>query len=142
MKQFIRNHHSQIVGTLSGWDRIRFRGTSRVLAVVPGLFSWLLEQGVLLKQFKGFAVELTDRLKSSVEGVAAAAGRKIEYLASSLLSKEALVEELLRRERIEEGLVCVFSCVEPCRSFAESLNSTWRLPSVRRRKFLPSASTR
>lgn len=117
MNQFIRNHRSQVVGALSGWDRIRFRGTSRVLAVVPGLFSWLVEQGILLKQFKGFALGLTDRLKASVEGVAAAAGRKVQYLASSALSKEALVEELLRREKCERGLVCVFSCVEPCRSF-------------------------
>jgi hypothetical protein len=117
MEQFITKHRAQIVGVLSGWDRIRFRGTLRVLAVVPGLFSWLCEQGILLKQFKGFALELTEHLKTSVEGVAAAAGRKIEYLASSALSKEALVQELLRRERIEQGLVCVFSCVEPCRSF-------------------------
>ena len=33
------------------------------------------------------------------------------------MSKEALVHELLRREKIEQGLVCVLSCVEPCRSF-------------------------
>jgi hypothetical protein len=117
MDQFITKHRSQVVGVLSGWDRIRFRGTLRVLAVVRGLFSWLLEQGVLLKEFKGFALTLTERLKSSVEGVAAAGGRKIEYLASSALSKEALVQELLRREKIDQGLVCVFSCVEPCRSF-------------------------
>jgi hypothetical protein len=117
MQQFIKKHRGELVGVLSGWDRIRFRGTFRVLSVVPGLFSWLLEQGVLLKEFKGFALSLTQRLKTSVEGVAAAAGRKIEYLASSALSKEALVEELLRREKIERGLVCVFSCVEPCHSF-------------------------
>jgi len=117
MQQFIKKHQAELVGVLSGWDRVRFRGTFRVLSVVPGLFSWLVERGVLLKEFKGFALALTQRLKTSVEGVAAAAGRKIEYLASSALSKEALVEELLRREKIEQGLVCVFSCVEPCHSF-------------------------
>lgn len=117
MRQFITKHRSQVVGVLSGWDRVRFRGTLRVLAAVPGLFSWLCEQGVLLKSFKPFALELTDRLKASVEAVAAASRRKIEYLASSTLSKEALVAELLRREKIERGLVCVLSCVEPCRSF-------------------------
>ena len=117
MQQFIKKHRGELLGVLSGWDRIRFRGTFRVLSVVPGLFAWLLEQGVLLKEFKGFALGLTQRLKTSVEGVAAAAGRKIEYLASSALSKEALVEELLRREKIEHGLVCVLSCVEPCHSF-------------------------
>ena len=67
--------------------------------------------------FKPFALELTGRLKASVEQVAAAAGRSVKYLASSVLSKEDLVQELLAREKISEGLVCVLSCVEPCRSF-------------------------
>jgi hypothetical protein len=117
MDQFIKNHRAQILGTLSGWDRVRFRGTLRVLSVVPGLFSWLSEQGVLLKDFKGFAMGLTDQLRASVETVTHAAGKKIEYLASAALSKEALVNELIRREKIERGLVCVYSCVDPCRSF-------------------------
>ena len=117
MQKFIEKHRSQVVGVLSGWDRVRFRGSFRVLSVVAGLFTWLHEQNVLLKEFRGFALLLTARLKESVESVAASAGRKIQYLASSALSKEALVEELLRREQIEQGLVCVFSCVEPCRSF-------------------------
>jgi hypothetical protein len=71
----------------------------------------------MLKHFKPFALELTAALKASIEGIAAAAGRTVKYLASSALSKEDLVRELLRRERIEEGLVCVLSCVEPCRTY-------------------------
>jgi hypothetical protein len=117
MHQFIEKHQSEVVGVLSGWDRVRFRGTIRVLSTVRGLFSWMNEQHVLLKEFRGFAMALTERLKASVEAVAAAAGRSIEYLASSAISKEGLVEELLRREKVEQGVVCIFSCVEPCRSF-------------------------
>jgi hypothetical protein len=71
----------------------------------------------MLKQFIPFAEELTDRLKVSIEGVAVAAGRRVQYLASSALSKEDLVRELLRREGVEQGLVCVLSCVEPCRTY-------------------------
>jgi hypothetical protein len=115
--QFITKQRTQVRGVLSGWDRIRFRGTIRVLAAVPGLVTWLREAGVLFKEFAGFAEGLTDRLKASVEALAAAAGRKIEYLASTALSKEALVQELLRREKIERGVVAVYGVVEPCRSF-------------------------
>lgn len=117
MNQFIKKHEDRVIGTLSGWDRVRFRGTLRMLSAVPGIVSWLTGQGILLKQFKDFSLQLTGRLKASVEEVAAAAGRKIEYLASSAISKEALVQELLRREQIEEGIVCIFSCVDPCRSY-------------------------
>lgn len=117
MEQFIRKHSSQVVGVLSGWDRIRFRGTLRVLAAVPGLFPWLREQGVLLKEFDRFARLQTACLKASIEQVAASAKRTIEYVASSAVSKEALVEELLRREGVSDGIICVLSCVEPCQSF-------------------------
>ena len=117
MRQFIKKHESQVLGVLNGFDRLRFRGTLRVLCVVQGLFAWMNQQQVLLKQFAEFSSDLTNRLKTSIEGVAHAAGRKIEYIAASSLSKEALVEELLRREKTSEGLVCALSCVEPCQSF-------------------------
>ena len=97
MEQFITKHRAQVLGTLSGWDRVRFRGTFRVLSVVAGLFTWLNEQGVLLKDFKRFAEGLTGQLRASVEMVAEAAGKKIVYLESAALSKEALVQELLPR---------------------------------------------
>lgn len=117
MKQFIKKHERNISGVLSGWDRIRFRGTIRTLAVTKMMMSWLLDRPVLLKHFKTFALELTACLKDSVERVATAAGTTIKYLASSALSKEDLVRELIRREGIDHGLVCVLSCVEPCRSY-------------------------
>lgn len=117
MKQFIDKHQKHIIGFLSGWDRIRFRGTIRMLAYVDGLLGWLNHMKVLNKNFKVFALHLTDRLKRSVESVATAAGRPIRYVASSSLSKEELVQELLRREGLTEGVVCVLSCVEPCQSY-------------------------
>lgn len=117
MKQFITKHERSIVGVLSGWDRIRFRGTIRTLAVTKLLASWLWDRQAMLKHFKPFALELTDSLKASIEGIAAAAGQTVKYLASSALSKEDVVRELLRREGFKEGLVCVLSCVEPCRSY-------------------------
>lgn len=117
MQQFITKHQRDIIGVLSGWDRLRFRGTIRMLAYTSGLFGWLNDQGVLLKQFKTFSMGLTEALKQSVETVAAAAGKSVRYIASSSLSKEDLVRELLQREGLSEGVVCVLSCVEPCQSF-------------------------
>jgi len=117
MKQFITKHEQNIVGILSGWDRIRFRGTIRTLAVTKMMMGWLWDRQVMLKHFKPFALSLTATVKASVEQVAGVAGRTVQYLASSALSKEDLVQELIRREGIKEGLVCVLSCVEPCRSY-------------------------
>jgi hypothetical protein len=128
MQQFITKHRRDAIGTLSGFDRVRFRGTIRMLAYARGLLGWLCERGVLLKEFGTFAEELTAMLKESVEAVARAGGRSVRYLASSALSKEDLVQELIRREGLSgsEGLVCVLSCVEPCRTFQIQRNRETR----------------
>lgn len=126
MKQFIRKHGERILGTLSGFDRVRFRGTIRMLAYAGGLLGWLNDRRVLLKEFKHFSLGLTETVKSSVSAMAAAAGKPIRYLASSSLSKEDLARELLRREGASRGLVCVLSCVEPCRSFEIQRNPRTR----------------
>src|ERR1700680_1079498 len=119
MNEFIKKHASMIVGHLSGFDRVRFRGTIPMLTAVPGVVACLKDctGSGRLTGVKVFALNLTERLRASVEQVAPAARRPSRYLASSVLSKEDLVQELLARENISQGLVCVLSCVEPCRSF-------------------------
>ena len=119
MEQFIKKHGQQVNGVLSGFDRVRFRGTIRMLAYLGGLTGWLNDRRVLLKEFGAYSLGLTDTLKSCATSIAEAAGKPVRYLASSVLSKEDLVRELLRREEIDPdtGLVCVLSCVEPCQSF-------------------------
>ena len=104
MKEFIKKHEKDILGVLSGFDRVRFRGTIRVLAVVPLLMSWLAHRRVLIKDFADMATSLTLRLKSSVEevarqcvarrGVTLRRGESpVRYLRSSKISKEDLVAE-------------------------------------------------
>ena len=117
MQEFISKHQKDILGTLSGFDRVRFRGTFRVLAVAKMLMVWLTQQKVLIKDFRDFAESLTQRLKRAVEQVAKQRVRDIEFLRSSRYSKEDLVKELIRREGLTEGVVCVLSAVEPCRSY-------------------------
>jgi hypothetical protein len=116
MNEFISKHQDRTLGTLSGFDRIRFRGTFRYLAVPKLLMTWLTLQNVLIKDFAKFAESLTLRLKGAIEQVAKRRVRDIEFLRSSRYSKEDLVAEIIRREGLTEGVVCVLSAVEPCRS--------------------------
>jgi len=84
---------------------------------------WLSHRSVLLKDFKPFVEGLTASLKGAIEGYAAAKERTVQYLQSSAISKEDLAKELIRREGLTEGLVCVLSAVEPCRSYEIFCNS-------------------
>ncbi len=117
MNEFIDKHQKDILEVLSGFDRVRFRGTFRVLAVVKLLLVWLRHQQVLIKDFGDFAESLTKRLKQSIEDVAQVQGRAIQYLVSSRITKEQLVAELIRREKLTEGMVCALSAVESCRLY-------------------------
>lgn len=58
-----------------------------------------------------------DRVRQGIEAVAQAAGRPIEYLASPSVSKEDRARAIAERDGVTEGLICVLSAVEPCRSF-------------------------
>ena len=63
MQQFIANHAEQVIGVLSGFDRLVFRGTLRILSQRGGLMTYLSVVKVLLKDFAEHALQLTERLK-------------------------------------------------------------------------------
>ena len=45
MNSFIEKHKKHIIGVLSGWDRIVFRGTLRLVANLAGMNSYLSHIG-------------------------------------------------------------------------------------------------
>lgn len=118
MKSFVQRHASSIEGALSGFDRIRFRGTVRLLASVSGMRAFLSHWGVLLKDFSRFCETTTEQLCQGVAKVADRAERPIQYLPSSQSSKEEIVERIARKHGPgTAGIVAVLSCVEPCQSY-------------------------
>lgn len=122
MDSFLSRFDTVVKGVLSGFDRIRFRGTLRWLANLHGMYAWLAHVGVLLKDFKGYSLILTDQVRESCQQVATAAERPVEFLGSPSVRKEDLAREIARRDNISSGLVCVFSAVEPCVSFSVGPN--------------------
>src|SRR5262249_14966294 len=123
MLSFIRRHQDIIKGTLSGLDRVRFRGSLRFLANVRGLKAYLWQAQVLLKHFKDFALGLTDSIRSATLGLAQEHGRPVVYLPSSAERKEDRALAIASADGISQGLLCVLSCVEPCLSFQVGPNS-------------------
>lgn len=117
MRSFLARYEPLVKGVLSGFDRIRFRGTLRWLSSLRGMSAWLSQKGVLLKNFRSYAMGLTDRIKETSEKVAEAAGRPLEYLPSSTIRKEDYAREIAERDGVTSGLVCVLTAVEPCMTF-------------------------
>jgi hypothetical protein len=116
MKEFIRKHYDHIHGVLSCFDRMLFRG------YLPIMSGWAMAQflnGLDVKgsSLKGFLLESSERVKDHAIAMAQKHARPFQYLVSNI-RKEDTARQLAERDGIEEGLVCVFSILEPCRTFS------------------------
>src|SRR5215469_2623866 len=118
MERFMRRHESRIIGSIAGFDRVLFRGTLRSISHVNGLQIFLYSMRVLFKNFGTFAESLSARIKAHAEAIAISHNRPYRYVESSAVSKEDLAGQIMEQDHITEGLICVLSCVEPCRSFS------------------------
>jgi hypothetical protein len=117
-ESFLSKFGQNITGILSGFDRIRFRGTLRLLFQPAAMERYLCSCGVLIKEFKHFAESVTAKVKAAAYRAAAAAKRPVEYLSSPKLSKEDYARQIALENGINEGLIAIFSAKEPCYSYS------------------------
>jgi hypothetical protein len=117
MNALVPKNANHVIGVLSGWDRLVFRGTLRMLAFAEGMAAYLSRIGTLLKDFGDHAQAMTEQLIQASVKRAEAAARPVEYLQSPSIRKDDYARQIARKDGITEGLICVLTCVEPCRSF-------------------------
>src|SRR5487761_381117 len=117
MERFLKRHKDRHLGSIAGFDRLLFRGVLRSICYVEGLNYFMGNQRVPFKGFAAFVEKFSAGVNARAERIAARARRPFLYVASGQASKEARVREVIERDQIQEGLVCVLSCVEPCQSF-------------------------
>lgn len=130
-ENFVQRHAPHVLGVLSGFDRLVFRGTLRRIAYATGLKHLLDRHHILLKEFPEVAKAKTERLKTASLARAEETGRPVVYLPSARTSKEETAREIAERDGIREGLVVVLTCLEPCRSFAVRGNRTTKRLEIR-----------
>ena len=117
MKAFVSKHAGEVIGVLSGFDRLVFRGTLRLLAHHLGMQQYLWAMQVLLKDFANHAEAVTRQLREASEAHARSTGRPIHFMPSSASSKEERARTIARQDGIEQGLICILTAVEPCLSY-------------------------
>ena len=117
MDAFLQQHAGSVTASLSGFDRLRFRGTLRMLANAAGMFGFLCYTGHLLKDFGAYALELSRKVRADSLARAQALGRPVVHLDSPSVSKEQLARDLAAEQDITRGLIAVYTAVEPCQSY-------------------------
>ena len=112
---FTELYHGDVFGVIAGLDRIRFRGTDRMLSNCLGFGRMLSFIGVLLKDFGRWAEKSTKRLRASCSEQAEVLGIPVKYLNHSGVDKEKMAREIANKKGIaEDGSICMFSVVEGC----------------------------
>jgi hypothetical protein len=117
MQEFILEHSDSVTGVINGFDRLRFRGTIRLLTNVAGMGSFLNHMGVLLKDAGTWMQECSEKVKKASLKMASDVGRPVHYINDPSARKEEISRSIARKDRIKSGLVCVLTAVEPCYSF-------------------------
>jgi hypothetical protein len=115
-------HQESILGVIEGFDRVIFKGHFNSMFPRGAFGYYLHRRGILLKDAKTFFERQTALIIDHAKQAAEQAGRPYTYLDSphthaSEQSKEAMARAIAERDGIEQGLVCVFSVLETCRSF-------------------------
>jgi hypothetical protein len=117
MQRFLQRFALLVAGTLSGFDRLVFKGKLCPLYSPEGM-NWLLRANhVAHKEFKQYAKEVSARVIESSGVPQAQAKGCYRYLNSSNIDKEQVAREFAAGRRGQPGLVCVLGCLEPCWTF-------------------------
>src|SRR5438105_12665277 len=101
MHPFLQQHAGSVTGAISGWDRLRFRGTLRMLANVTGLEHFLSYTGQLLKDFGKYVLEQSRQVRSGSLAVAESALRPVEHQVGPRC-KEDRARAIAKRDGITE----------------------------------------
>jgi len=131
--KFVQQLGAQVIGILHGFDRLRLRGTKRLLASAGGMLNYLWQRQILLKDFGPHVQATTAQIRGATERMIERTGRPYRYLARPQDDKEQVARRLLAESPVERGLIGVLGCVECCWSYDVHRNrETRRLDLVAR----------
>jgi hypothetical protein len=129
VNDFIAKYQQQLSGTLSGFDRLVFRG-SLWKDPITGMKGYLWAHGLGAKDFGAHAELISKRLREASLAPVRAAGRPVRYLNSGKDDKQQIALRIAAEEGIVAGPICVLTAVELCRSYAIRLHPKTQRPEL------------
>ena len=128
MQQFIEKYRDEILGTLSGFDRLVFRATprrlnifyrdhSRGILVAKGMEEYFWQNKLHFKDFGRHVQEVSRRVKDAFLKPFAEQKRPLEYIRSPKVDKDERAHQIAAKDKIDSGLICAFSTMEMSPTF-------------------------
>lgn len=110
MKSFLSRFHALVLFVLSGFDRLRFCGESRLLNHTRGVQSYCWQQRILFKDFPDHAEALTNVMRKETKRQIGDV--PLKYLDSPDIDKEQTALELARQHGRTSGRIALITCQE------------------------------
>jgi hypothetical protein len=128
MQQFIEKYKEQIVGMLTGFDRLVFRGSlrrlnasffdpTRQVMVAKGMEEYCWQNKILFKNYGDHVRRTSEKLKSRSLQPYRDAGIPIEFVRDTSVDKDKLAGGIATEKGIRSGPACVISALEPSPTF-------------------------
>ena len=113
MKLFIDRFSNLIKGTISGFDRIVFKGLLLPLMSTSQVMTFCRYKGILNKDYKKWIMEQTKIIIDNADQYARVnCGQPIIHIPTWRIRKEKLAHEQQQKKQILSGLIGVWSCLE------------------------------
>jgi len=128
MKKFIEKYGDEVIGVLSGFDRLVFRGSLRRLNqgfwskslkafLAIGMERYLSQNSILMKDYANHVKRVSESIKVSSLKPYRERDLPVELLRSAAADKEAIARQVAAKKQISSGLVCAISTLEPSPTF-------------------------
>ena len=131
MKKFIERFSGLVKSSISGFDRIVFKGFILPLMSAGEVMRFCSFQGILNKDYKSWMMTQTKNIIEHAERYAKDnCGRGIIHLPTWRTRKEALAHERQQQEQITSGLIGVWSCLEAGSSYRARYSATTGYPQL------------
>ena len=128
MEEFINKYREQIHGTLSGFDRLVFRGSLRRLQygrwdrnlqsmVAQGMEQYLCSNHILFKDYLNHVKGVSQKVKQASVKPFEKQGLPVQFLRNPAADKEEMARAIAAERKVESGLVCALSSMELSPSF-------------------------
>lgn len=128
MQHFTNKYRDQIHGTLSGFDRLVFRGSLRRLhygrwdrnsqsMVAQGMEQYLCSNRILFKDYLDHVKGVSQQVKQASVKPFENQGLPVRFLRDPAADKEQIARAIAAERKVESGLVCALSSMEISPSF-------------------------
>jgi hypothetical protein len=112
MSSFLSRFHALVFFVLTGYDRLRFCGDSRLLNHAAGVDSYLFQHKLARKDFPEHCAKLTAFLRRSSKRQAAHEGVPVLYVRSPKIDKDVVALQLAQSHGLTSGRIALLSCQE------------------------------